>query len=479
MRPTQPSPENARPPAGPSSLREFARRLDPARVYLWLAAVFGVAVLFANPPFQAPDEYMHYFRIHQFATGHLFAEKQAGYAGGWIPIPASDIASPGDIPGNPDRKVSAEVFAQKARPLFCDWSATETRFERFPHTSIYAPTAYWAQVGAVKLGKLLHFGPLLLLYTARLASLATSVLLVFAALRLLPANRWLSALLLLAPTALYFYGSCAPDGLLISSSFYLVARLARARADGVVPGPLGLLGLIFLGGAISTAKFVYFPLAALVPVALWSLFPAPRARWLFLAAWVALCLVPTAWWAHIMSTRFTVTREDIPIDPHAQLRHMLAHPFAFAWLTVRTYAETAGHLAQSIVGVLGWNDTPMPQWFYAGFGVMLGAACFLDRDAAPRRDWIGATLGAGAALAVFALIAAGLYAQWNSPGSRELIDGLVGRYLFPALPALALAVPVPARLRVPAPWAHVLGAALAGLSVTVCLYAVLIRFYAF
>jgi uncharacterized membrane protein len=456
----------------------FFDRLRPERVYLIFALTFGSLLLLANPPFQAPDEYMHYFRIHQLSAGKLVAERGAGSAGGHIPVLASDIASPGDLPGRPERKVSAEYFAAKSRPLFTSWSDAPTRFERFPHTSIYAPTAYWAQLIAVSLGKPLHLGPLLLLYAARFASLLACVLLVYFAIRALPYGQWLLALLLLAPTPLYFYGSCAPDGLLIASATFIVARLARARHLGVAPGTAEMLLLIALGAAIATAKFVYFPVAALIPLLLWKVLPDWTARRRWLGVWVVLCLLPTAGWSQFMSSHFTVTREDIPIDPHAQVRHVLAHPFEFVALVVNTYVTTAVHLAHSVVGVLGWNDTPMPRWFYSAFGAMLLGACFLRSRGQPKFDWLGAGWLVASAVGVFGLVAAGLYAQWNPPGSRELIDGLTGRYLYPVLPALGLALAQPAWPTLGERWSNLVGTLCAATIVVVALTSVAVRFYA-
>jgi hypothetical protein len=461
-----------------ASLHAACARLSPARVYLTLALVFGIAVLFANPPFQAPDEYMHYFRIHQLCLGDIKPVHWGKHTGGNVPAAVSSIAWPGEAPGYPERKLGWTFLESKLRPWFVDWSQAPIRQEHFPHTSVYSPTAYWAQIPAVALGKLLHLGPLLLLYLARLASLLVTITLSWLAVRALPRHQWAATLLLLSPTVLYFAGSCAPDGLLIASAALIVARLARAQAVPTEPArPLEITGLLLLGGAISTTKFVYFPIVALIPLILWPTLPAARARWVLLMAWVIICLLPTAFWAHFMSSQFTPGREDIPIDPHAQVQHILAHPLDTVALVVRSYWEGAATLAPSIVGVLGWNDTPMPGWFYSCFGAAIVLMLVLDGGSHVNPSPLTAACFFGAAVASLALVAVALYAQWNPPGSTSTIDGLVGRYLVPTLPAILLAIPRPHRLQIPGPWAHGVGAAVAFVSAATCFVAVVARYY--
>ncbi len=415
-------------------------RLEPAKVYLILALVFGLLMTAASPPFQAPDEYEHFFRIFQLTQGDLLAEKHQDSAGGQIPVLVASIASTGNLAGHPENKADRAYFAPKSNVLWTDWSQSPRHYEHFPHTVVYAPLGYLPQITAVFLGKLAHLGPLPLFYLSRLASLLASITLAYFALRSLPSRRWAGAFFLLSPTALFFFTSCAPDGLLISGAFFLTARLLRAHlVPGDLPGRAETAFLLFLGAVLPVTKFVYLPVSALIPLLLWSRLPNLPARLRLAAGWGVCCLLPSLAWAKVIASSFIRGRHDIPIDPYAQIQHVLGDPFGLLQLVITSFTGQLAYLYHSLIGVLGWNDTPMPAWFYPAYG--LAFLALLLGDARPTPRWPVKLLLLATALGTLLILYTALYVQWNAPGSTQPIDGMVGRYLFPALPALLFALP--------------------------------------
>ena len=55
------------------------------RIFLWIAALFGVLYIFITPPFQAPDEFFHFYRIYQLSEGQVLAIKEGNQVGGPLP----------------------------------------------------------------------------------------------------------------------------------------------------------------------------------------------------------------------------------------------------------------------------------------------------------------------------------------------------------------------------------------------------------
>ncbi|HXN34821.1 MAG TPA: hypothetical protein VN877_01535, partial [Opitutaceae bacterium] len=94
------------PPLPASRLRILAESLRPEVVFLLLACSFGVAVLFANAPFQAPDENDHYFRVFQLSEGTLLGEKRGSDSGGVLPVAAADVTDTEGIPFHNERKMT-------------------------------------------------------------------------------------------------------------------------------------------------------------------------------------------------------------------------------------------------------------------------------------------------------------------------------------------------------------------------------------
>ena len=207
-------------------------RLKPDSVFLVLALVFGTVTLLANPPFEAPDECEHFFRIFQLSEGTLVGQRQGGDAGGVLPTAIFKVAATHEIAGHSAVKMKWAFFVEALNPPFLDWSNPGPRsFVGFRHGVCYPPVGYLPQALGVAIGRLAHIGPLGLMYLARLAGFIASVLLGYAALRCLPIFRWTMMILLLCPMSLYLMGSPAPDGILISSAFLLFALLVRLASD--------------------------------------------------------------------------------------------------------------------------------------------------------------------------------------------------------------------------------------------------------
>src|ERR1035441_9256429 len=78
--------------------------LRPHSVFLLLAVLFGLAVLVANPPYQAPDENDHYWRAYQLSEGGVVGRKQGNNAGGDLPALVYWHTDMGEMPFHTDVK---------------------------------------------------------------------------------------------------------------------------------------------------------------------------------------------------------------------------------------------------------------------------------------------------------------------------------------------------------------------------------------
>jgi len=457
--------------------RTSVARLRPEAVFLALTCSFGLAVLAANPPFQAPDETDHYARVFQLSEGTLIGEKRARTAGGELPRPAIDATNTYGIPFHYENKMTYALFRHWLHPVFVDWSQAPRAYHFFPHTVVYSPAAYLPQTAAVFVGRHLRIGPLGLMYLARLAAFGASVALGYAALRVLPIYRWTTLVLLLCPMSLYLFGSLASDGMLISGAALLVALLARLAVQRDRPaGPGEQAMQVALAGVLAVAKPVYLPLAG---VALFVTLPrlaSMRSRALFCAAIVACCLLPALAWARVAVAMFVPGKGDVPLDPVAQMHVVIGEPWAFLALVAHTIHVQYPDTLRWMVGTLGWIDTPMPGWFYPvfGFGV-LGCLLLESDDARAVSGRLRAAM-ALAALASVLLIYVAQYGSWNPPGSREPIVGIEGRYFLPLLPLVVLSFPA-VLVRAPGALTAALAGVLAVLCASTCLWAVFVRYY--
>ena len=460
-----------------AQLRTTMERLRPETIFLTLACSFGLAVLFANAPFQAPDESDHYTRVFQLSEGTLLGEKRGNIAGGELPQPAIDVTNTEGIPFHYEKKMTSALFARLLHPVFIDWSGAPRSFSIFPHTVVYAPAGYLPQTVAVFFGRHLRIGPLGLMYLARLAGFAASVALSFAALKVLPIYRWTTLVLLLCPMSLYLFGSIASDGVLIAGAALLMARLARLEVQKDRPaGIWEQVIMLALAALLALAKPVYLPFAGVVLFLVLPRLRSRRSKVLFCAATVICCVLPALIWFRVAAALYVPSDGDVPLDPFAQSRHIIEMPWAFLALvahTIRVQYLTTFHW---MVGTLGWGDTPIPGWFYPVFGYGILGCLLLESGGAREIGWRLRTVMAMAAVVSVLLVYAALYACWNPPGSSDPIVGVEGRYFLPLLPLVALSFP-PILARSPRVLVVALAGSLSVLCAAICLWAVIFRYY--
>jgi hypothetical protein len=452
-------------------------RLRPETLFLILSCTFGLAVLFANAPFQAPDETDHYLRVFQISEGNLIGEKRGNTAGGELPQAAGDVTNTEGIPFHYERKMTRALFERMLHPVSVDWSRAPRAFQYFPHTVTYPPAGYLPQSVAVFFGRALRIGPLGLMYLARLAGFAASVALGFAALRILPVYRWTTLMLLLCPMSLYLFGSIASDGLLIGGAALLIALLARLEVHGDRrTGPWDQLAVLALAGLVVLAKPVYLPLAGVAWLLVIPRLGPLRGRMLFSLATIACCVLPALVWSRVAAALYVPADGNVPLDPRAQAHVIVGAPLEFLRLVAHTVGVQHRDNFRWMVGTLGWGDTPMPGWFYPAFGYGVLGCLVMESDGARKLGWRFRFVLFAAALASALLIYAALYAYWNPPGSHRPIVGVEGRYFLPLLPLAVLAFPP-----IPPGPPRVLIVALAGIlstiSAAVCLWAVIFRYY--
>jgi uncharacterized membrane protein len=451
--------------------------LKPETVFLVLACSFGLGTLIANPPFQAPDENDHFARVFQLSEGTLIGEKRGNMSGGELPKAAIDVTNTEGIPFHYERKMSFSLFKRLSHPAFVEWSKAPRSYSNFPHTVPYPPAGYLPQALAVFLGRIFRIGPLGLMYLARLAGFTVSVALCYGALRQLPLYRWTTVLFLVCPMSLYLFGSVASDGIIIAGAIYVMAQLARIDVQpGLSIRPWELAITLVLAGLLALAKPVYLPFTGILMFVVIPKLGSARSRTLFAVAGLVICVLPVLVWIRLATALFVPANGGLAIDPSSQLRFVLHAPFQFLGLVGRTIHLQYVENFHWMVGVLGWGDTPMPRWFYPTFGYGLIACMILESNGATGISWLLRVVMTGAAAAIFILIYTAQYSTWNALGSSVPIGGIEGRYFLPLLPLVTLSFPP----ILPRTYPRLVAASaiiLCVVSASVCLWAVMIRYY--
>lgn len=449
--------------------------MRPDRFFLAAGLLFGTILALVTPPFQSPDEPAHFYRAYAISEGRLVPPRgPAPSTGEVLPASLRAITAPfyPELPFHAERKTTpAAILAALRVPL----DAERRELLWFPSALVYTPVPYLPQAAAIALGRACGATPLALLYLARLAGLLAGVLLIHAAIRLLPAYRWLAALVALTPMASFLRSGVTADTLTISSAFLFAAAVARL-AWGGEPGRRRDVALMIAASALlALSKALYAPLALAALAIPGRRFPASRRGILLLHAGVTA----TAFLLALGNARLApaVLRPDATVSPERQVRSALEEPGRFLRVAVVDYAVHAPRYLTQFIGKLGWLDTSLPAPFLLLYLVVLGALLLLDASPLVRIEPWQRMVFAAATVLTLGLISASLYAAWT-PYRADFIHGIQGRYFIPLAPVAAWTFHgnrLADRIR-----PERLGAALAlfgVLSFAISLWAILTRYY--
>lgn len=499
-------------------------------IFLCMALGFGVILILMTPPFQVPDEIVHFYRAFAISEGHVVMEKQAGAIGADMPVSIHAItAVSANLPFHGEERQDRKALrAMLQRPL-----QPESRtFIQVSGAANYAPVPYLPHILGIWAGRLFDAPALVLLYLARLFGLIAYLLLAGLAIHLLPWGKWFMALLALLPMSLTEAMGVSADSVTMGLSFLLFALVMRriprlrdlteevgvagrsrglaaeARCKTGIPAGEWMIFLL-LSAMLPLCKNLYILLLGLMPLLPLSLLElrlsginrieksgrsatgnrrhghipkkqpgqtrellVQEARRktllqaLFLSIGILLCAAVALGVFFLWNRTVAGFSTDTPIagaDPASQVLFMMQHPGkAFRILTGSMTAQLSVNL-RSMIGVLGWLDTPLPFVVYRSFYVLLLGLALLDgpggspwalsamlrggkgkvalRGQRPLpnlgvwgRLWT-ALLFLGIACAVYG----SLYVVWSPVGGQE-VSGVQGRYFIPVMPLLAAAV---------------------------------------
>ncbi len=198
------------------------------RVFLPLALIFGTLFIFITPPFQVPDEYMHFYRSYQVSEGRLTAYRVGEDIGGYLPRSLVELGDrlPNGLQRDPNFHLHfQDIWKLRTIPLH----PQDQIFVVFGAVSWHSPMNYFPQAAAIAIGRSFGLTPLWLLYCGRGGNLICWTLLAYFAIRLIPIMDWTLMLLALMPMSLAQASSLSADATVNGVCFLFVAAAMRLR----------------------------------------------------------------------------------------------------------------------------------------------------------------------------------------------------------------------------------------------------------
>jgi uncharacterized membrane protein len=440
-----------------SFIRSLNRKMtQPHRFFLAYGLVWSMAMALYNPPNQVPDEIMHLVRIWQLTTPGLESAVIDNLIGVSLPVALYHYSTTSYWIPYTEQHLTRERY-RKISGMYAD----ENKRMHLHHSGTVRNPAsnYLPQVIGVWLGRTMNLSIRYCVYLGRLFSAVFWVVLVYAAIRLMPFRRWLLVFLALLPMSVHQAASLSADAMINGLAFLWVggvlhvAYAPTSRLDWRTA-----LFLALVAGLLCMGKGVYAPLTGLL-----LLIPPGKASSLgryfsMIGSVMAIVLACIYWNASYVKGIFDQvdpieelytgrlapgsTPQMPQINPKKQTDWVFADIPRFLKVVSQTFYEERNHVFQSYVGKFGWLNVRLPQWYYGTtllfslWVLATGGGDSFDR-AWRGRAWMVVLLLI--TLLVFSFF---MYLTWNNPGSHYMM-GLQGRYFIPLGPIFIMALRQP------------------------------------
>lgn len=450
---------------------------SPHTLFLILAIPFGVVFTFFVPPFQVPDENLHFYRAYQISEGHFVPQTQGRLMGGWAPVSVVELQKKFvDMRWAAQGKTNPpEIASHLKTPLHPEKKV----FVSEAVIACYSPVPYAATSLVFWVGRGFDCSALQLMYLGRLANLAAWCMLVFLAIRWLPAGKWLFMLLALTPMSLYEAASLSADCLTNALAFLTIAAFLRLYASDSVISFRRLIGVFFLLIAMSLCKNIFFIFTGLFFLLRSRQFGGRGRYWLIFGLLLFANLAAVGYWAYQFNG--TPINWNGTADPAQQAQYILSAPLNYAAVLLNTFSVNQGFQPFSIrwigtfVGWFGWTEVFLGRWHFWQWLALLLLVGLTDGSPKIKLNGGRKTLLLILWMMGVLLTITAVYCTWNPVGADE-VKGLQGRYWIPFSPLFFLLF-YTRRCGTARWWTGPLLTACTAVSLIMALWCIGIRFY--
>lgn len=407
-------------------------------LFLIFCLFWGIVFLLVNPPFQAPDESGHFFKMWGYTQGTLRHTIKDGWSGIELPKSIDNIYN----------FYSQYVYSNKKIPLIetvkyskLPLKKDDKIFVKFGATS-YTPLSYFPSFIVLWIMKLLNIKPLFMMYILRFCSLLVYMALTYYAIRLTPCKKWMFLFLALLPINVYQAAAISTDGITLGFVMLFCANtLKLAFSESVVKiNRKQILIWDILITCIGILKFAYFPL-----VLLYFLIPKTKfeSSKLYYGNFAVLILVNfcllTCFLMGVMGAKGLneYSFENKLLSSFEMIKKILAAPFNYILLVIKSSLYLKKFLYYNVVSSVGGNLVMIPPFaaHLTWFLMFLSVFCGNQSEKNPYFSLNNKAVFVIAFLLCHVLIMTSVYLIYQT---TPYIVGIQGRYLTPLLPLLLL-----------------------------------------
>ena len=407
-------------------------------LFFLLAIIFGLILIFLEPPFSIPDENAHYINICRISNGSLFANVEDGQIGSYVTTEELDFyyqyAGLYNGQENPRRYDYFTMRELSARTSTDEKVFLPIKFSTINPTAYLLPSLF---VGIIKLFSSINA------YNAYLISKFVNLLfyafVIRLALKKTPVFQKTMFLLALMPMSIFQGASTSYDAFLIPASFLLFAYATKILSadDSYRITREDIIAICFCCAILFGVKIAYAPLI----IILFAISAKKFGGWKRWGCCVSAVIVTGIVFYLLPSIITNVITGDVApgLLPSQieQEAYFMSHLGEFPSVIYHTVKQFYLYWMESFVGILGWLDAYFPYAFILLFLCVLGISFAIDACSIEGVSVKTRVLSLSGVVVFFVGSILTMYVRWN-PELTGIIGGKIayggqGRYFIPVI----------------------------------------------
>ncbi len=403
--------------------------------FFFIGLIFGLKLVFVNPPWHANDEDRHFFNAYNLSSGHIGPQVQKGRVGFLLPKNlASDVFNFQMIRLNDTSKLPPSIIDQFAEKVL---DTDSIYFHESPNCTLQ-PFPYIPAAISMKLGGIMYDSPVWLGWWGRIGTLLAYLCVCFLAIKRAPQFKGLLTLIALSPMALYQGGSITYDSLGLAFLFLYFAYLMRFyfQEEKITLHQIILLFVIaFMQRLSKDGYFLLFFCTLFLPI---HQFEKKSYFWIGFGLMMIAAFLPSFLWnTYIQSLHLPTEKplqNDFVFDMKKNFAWQFKNPLHGIYLIALNIFKQGQMWIIGSVGRFGFSYTKLPVWFVVLQYLTMATAVFTETYSKPLQRWFRFGMITLSILTSLAILF--VFFLNNSPIGSDYLYGLQGRYFTPLLPFL-------------------------------------------
>lgn len=413
---------------------------NPAKAYLAISLIGVIGFVFITPPFQGPDEEVHYIRAQYIAHGYFIPTNTTGNVG----LPDSiDYTLKETFFNNDIRGKSSANYEFWRTKKALKYKLNEVGGKKYnPIMITYNFLTYLPAIPGIALSNLFNLSPLFSLYVARLSLAVSSILLIYFAIKNIPIKKYLLFTIGLIPMMLFQQSVVGTDGLSYAIFILFLAYVVKLYFQQTEVDKKQWIKLLILCGLIIWSKpllYVFLPLTIILV--------KKKNYWRWAAGAIILCgmlfVINNMMVSNQKMSYQTIGNQDgapLNVDSSKQLSNLISHPKRFPRVLWNSYMTHFGDdEIRGVIGTFGYADVQYPIWMsYVYISIITCSVLIYDQNQKKALPKYWRFLAIILALIHFIGVNLAIYLGYT-PFNFEIVYGVQGRYFLPAIAVLLLA----------------------------------------